>query len=91
MKRRKFTSKFKTAVVLESLKERSSLSELAIKYQLQPNQISLWKKDFKSKAETVFETSIINKKTATEEREEELLRIIGQLKVENEFLKKKLK
>jgi len=46
MKRRKFTSKFKTKVVLEALKERQSLAELAQKYQLHPNQISTWKKEF---------------------------------------------
>jgi transposase len=46
MSRRKFTSKFKTKVVLESLKERQTLSELARKYEVQPQQISSWKKDF---------------------------------------------
>ncbi|MHA7129272.1 transposase [Algoriphagus namhaensis] len=38
--RRKFTSKFKTKVVLELLKERSSLAELAHKYELAPQQLS---------------------------------------------------
>lgn len=91
MKRRKFTSKFKTEVVLECLKERNSLSELAQKYKLQPQQISQWKKEFKEGAESVFVKKNKSAKTELEEREEELLRIIGQLKVENEYLKKKLK
>ena len=39
MKRRKFTSKFKTQVVLVSLKERQSLSELAQKFKIHPNQV----------------------------------------------------
>ncbi len=34
MSRRKFSSKFKTKVVLEALKERSSMAELAQKYEL---------------------------------------------------------
>ena len=39
MTRRKFSSKFKTKVVLEALKERMSMSELARKFELQPQQI----------------------------------------------------
>jgi len=46
MNRRKFTSKFKTKVVLESLKEHQSVNELAQKYELSPSQISKWKRDF---------------------------------------------
>ncbi len=38
--RRKFSSKFKTKVVLEALKEQSTMQELASKYELQPTQIS---------------------------------------------------
>ncbi len=49
MTRRKFTSSFKTKVVLEAIKERSSLAELAQKYELQPTQISAWKKCFSGK------------------------------------------
>ncbi|MBU3027920.1 transposase [Zobellia galactanivorans] len=46
MTRRKFTSKLKTKVVLEALKERHSLAELAQKSQIPPIQISGWKRDF---------------------------------------------
>ena len=46
MRRRKFTAKFKTKVVLAALKESTGLSELAQKYELAPTQISKWKKEF---------------------------------------------
>lgn len=39
--RRKFTSAFKTKVVLEALKERSTIQELAQKFELHPAQITL--------------------------------------------------
>ena len=39
MTRKKYTSKFKTKVVLEALKERSSVAELAQKYELAPQQM----------------------------------------------------
>ena len=42
--RRKFTTAFKTKVVLEALKERQTLSELAEKFELHPNQITTLKK-----------------------------------------------
>ncbi|MFT5216486.1 MAG: transposase-like protein [Glaciecola sp.] len=38
--RRKFDSAFKTKVAIEALKERETLSELAVRYDLHPNQIS---------------------------------------------------
>jgi len=39
-KRRNFSAKFKTKVVLEALKEQQTLSELAQKHKLHLNQIS---------------------------------------------------
>ena len=90
MKRRKFTSKFKTKVVLESLKERQSISELAQKYELSPAQISSWKKEFLSNSEVIFERKNPTKSDSEVERDG-LLRTIGELKVENDFLKKILK
>ena len=54
MGRRKFTSEFKTKVVLEALKERVSLAELAQKHSLHPQQITKWKRDFLTGASAVF-------------------------------------
>ncbi|MCP4437558.1 MAG: transposase [Aureispira sp.] len=90
MKKRKFTPKFKTKVVLEALKELSSLSELAKKYNLAPTQVSTWKRQFLEGAEGIFNTTKGGK--PEEEREKDkLLQTIGALKVENDFLKKVLK
>jgi len=88
MKRRKFTSKFKTKVVLEALSERSTVQELAKKHELHPNQISKWKADFLSKAASVFDSG--SKATDQEEDTEKLYKVIGQQKVEIDFLKKAL-
>ena len=87
----RFTSKFKTKVVLEALKERSSLAELAQKYDVHPNQISKWKKDFLSGAESVFGDGRKSKKTEAEEEKDRLLKVIGQQKVEIDFLKNALR
>ena len=90
MTRRKFTSKFKTKVALEALKERDSLSVLAQKYGLIPQQITTWKREFLTGADSVFEGKAKSKKTELQEKEEQLLKIIGQQKVEIDFLKKAL-
>jgi transposase len=89
-KRRKFTSKFKTKVVLEALSERYTLSELAERHQVHPNQISKWKSQFLDQADSVFEQSPQNSREAEEKERDKLLRTIGELKVENDFLKKNL-
>ena len=46
MTRRKFTSKFKAKVAIEALKERDSLTVFAQKYELLPQQITNWKREF---------------------------------------------
>lgn len=92
MRRKKFTSKFKTKVVLEALKEQQTVKELSQKYELAPQQINLWKREFLSSAEQVFSSGKKHKdkKTEAQEKEERLLKTIGELKVENDFLKKVL-
>ena len=90
MTRRKFTSKFKTTVALEAIKERESLSSLAQKYELLPQQISNWKRELLYGADSIFKGKQKNKKSEAQEKEDDLLKIIGQQKVEIDFLKKSL-
>ncbi len=54
-KRRNFTSSFKIMVVLEALKELQTMSELAERFELHANQISIWKAQFLTNAGSVFE------------------------------------
>jgi transposase len=87
--RRKFTAEFKTKVVIEALKERSSIEELARKYEVHPTQINTWKREFLSKAADVFGKN--EKDSEKPEIDvEKLYAQIGHLQVQNEFLKKKL-
>ena len=87
--RRKFTAEFKTKVVLEALKERQTIEFLEKTYELHPNQITTWKKEFLSKASGVFDMKESDGKSDGPDTEK-LYAQIGQLKVENDFLKKKL-
>ncbi|MEI7935030.1 MAG: transposase [Chlorobiaceae bacterium] len=90
--RRKFNPEFKTKVVIEALGERLTLTELAQKYELHPNQITLWKREFLDRAPEVFSKGEKAQKTEEDftREAEQLYKTIGQLKVEVDWLKKKL-
>ncbi|PCI19290.1 transposase [Candidatus Wolfebacteria bacterium] len=87
--RRKFNSGFKAKVVVEALKERRTVSELAEQYQLHPNQIKKWKKEFLENASKAFEGEDSGQKEYEKEKDQ-LLKIIGEQKVDIDFLKKAL-
>jgi transposase len=87
--RRKFTPEFKVKVVLESLKERDTLAVLANRFELHPNQITAWRRDFIDRSPDLFKE--VGDRSATLAVDPEpLYAQIGRLKVENDFLKKSL-
>jgi len=86
--RRKFTTTFKTTVALEAIKEQQTLSELASRFEIHPHQISKWKREFLDNAERAFEGTSSKKDQAEAVDVNQLYAQIGQLKVENDFLKK---
>jgi len=90
-KRRHFSPSFKTKVVLEALKERQTINQLAEQYELHPNQITAWKKEFLENADKAFSDEKSNAEQKNREKQmEELYKQIGQMKVETDWLKKKL-
>jgi transposase len=90
IKRRKLTSGFKTKIVIEALQERMSISELAQKYQVHPNQISTWKKEFLEKAPIVFEAPDRSREKQLEADKEALFKELGEAQFQLNWYKKKL-
>ena len=86
-KRRKFTSAFKAQVAIAALKERESLAELSKRYEIHPTVISKWKIEFLEKSSGVFDNKSDREPGVDPEK---LYTKIGQLEVENDFLKKSL-
>ena len=87
--RRKFSADFKAKVALEAVKGQLTLAELAKKFEVNQVLISRWKAEFLENMSAVFDKAEKSEKTDVDAQE--LYAQIGQLKVENEFLKKSCK
>ena len=83
--RTKHSAAFKARVALEATQEHQTVPELARRYGVHPNQIYKWKREFIDNAARVFERDDGGPSDATE-RESELLKKIGELTVERDFL-----
>jgi len=90
--RRKFSGEFKAKVAIEAIKEIKTVSELAQLYQVHPNLITHWKKEFLSRAEKVFDSGNDESDQVKKLKKEndELIHQIGQLSVDINWLKKKV-
>ena len=86
--KKSYDSKFKSKVALEAIQGQKTLAEIAGDYNIHPNLVAQWKKKLLESLPDMFATQ---KEKSAENKypEEELLKQIGQLKVENEFLQKK--
>ncbi len=93
MGKRKFTAEFKAKLVLEVLSGERELGEIASEHQINPNQLRAWKAAFLEKAPTMFEENKAAKEAARQaeqaaEEKAEMLKTIGQLTLERDFLMK---
>lgn len=89
-KRRRFSAQFKAKVAIEAIKGQQTIAELAGRYQVHPNQITQWKKQLLAAAEQTFNTRAASDRRQQEELMAQLYQQIGQMKVELEWLQKKL-
>ena len=92
-KRRVFSPTLKAKVALEAIKGHHTINELCQKHKLHATQINLWKKQLLEGAEGVFEHGGGQRPKSGGEDEPqsaELYEQIGRLKVQLEWLKKKV-
>jgi putative transposase len=89
--RRQRTGQFKAKIVLEALKGQKTINEIASRFGVHPVQLAQWKKQALEELPEVFAD---RRGRAAREAEEEKTRLyeeIGRMKVELDWLKKKLR
>lgn len=96
MQKRQFSPEYKAKIVLEILREENTVSEIAAREAISAKQLHNWKKEFLENAFKVFASDKAvkeAKRQAAEQQEQQdhLEKKVGQLTVENDFLKKKYK
>ena len=87
--RKSYSGDFKAKVALEAVKGERSLSELASRYEVHPNQIREWKKQLITGLPDIFSERRRRKEENDEGVKAKLYEEIGRLKVELDWLKKK--
>jgi len=88
-KRKQHSSKFKAKVALAALQNEETTAELAGRFGIHPTMVSAWKRQLVENSADLFDKNHRSRKQA-ETQTDELFRQIGQLKVENDFLARKL-
>jgi len=94
MEKRVFTPEFKLQVVLESFQRDTTIDAVGRKHGIVRSVLNRWRNDFKERAPEIF---VDNRNPASRARSqgfepgqspEDLKKIIGELTVQNEILKK---
>lgn len=91
MPRKRFTSEFKSKVAIEALKGHKTISELSSEFDVHPSQINEWKRQLVELSKITFNTKQpLKAQRSLEEERDRLYAQIGKLKVELDWLKKKI-
>jgi len=88
--RRRHTAEFKAKVATAALREQQTLNELASAYGGHPVQVAQWKKPALSGLPDVFTGRRARAAQDSETRQAQLYEEIGRLKVELDWLKRKV-
>ena len=89
---KRYTAQYKTRIVLEVLQGEKEIGEIAAENNLNPNMVRNWKREFLENASAAFESSDKAEKEAKKKAEaqhkevSQMLKTIGQLTLERDFL-----
>ena len=89
--RRSFSDNFKFKVVLEAIKGERQISEIASEFEVQPNQITNWKKQFLDNGASVFSAKKNDDVEVLESQKNDLFQKVGEQAVQIDWLKKNIK
>ena len=86
--KKSYTAGFKSRVAIEAIKGEKTLAELASIYQVHVSQIRQWKSKAMEALPRVFESKKEKRQKEQEIGIDDVYKRVGQLEVENDFLKK---
>ena len=84
------TAEFKARVALAALKGDKTINEIATLFEIHPNLVSLWRRRALAELPRVFSEKASGDAADLAAKETQLYEQIGRLKVELDWLKKKL-
>jgi transposase len=90
LQRKVHSAGFKAKVALAAHKADRTVNQLAGQYDVHPTQIHAWKKQLLAGAESIFANGAKVAAADAQAREAELYEQIGRLKMELEWMKKKV-
>jgi len=92
MKRRRFSPELKKKIAIDAIREQRTVNEIASAYEVHPVQVRKWKKELLDGVLSIFEDPRKQGGDVKrlEQQEAVLQQKVGQLTIENDWLKKKL-
>jgi transposase-like protein len=88
--RKKIEASLKAKVALEAIKGEKTLAQISSQYGVHVNLIGRWKQELLKNCAEIFNKHKDREKAEQKEKISQLYKSIGELKYENDWLKKKL-
>jgi|SRR6266567_1458804 transposase len=94
MEHKAYSAEFKVKVVLESLQRDTTLEQVCQRFGVSRSQLTRWRQEFQEQAKSLFldkrnpKQKAISQGYEPGESPDDLKKIIGELTVQNEILKK---
>ena len=91
MPKKKYTAEFKTKVVLNIIQGEKEFNAICAEFNLNPNMVRKWKQEFLQNAHLAFDLETEHKtarrkEDALKRKNDQMLKTIGQLTLERDFL-----
>ena len=91
MPSKKYTAEFKAKIILSILQGDKEFNEICSEHNLNPNMVRKWKQDFLQNAHLAFgaeseRKSAQRKEDDLKKKNDQMLKMIGQLTLERDFL-----